>query len=167
MGAGALKATFSLLGVTAAFQSVFGENVDKSDEGLARAFGSVDVDGSGKISADEMKAYIASVYGDGLDGDTVGSMMRAADTDGDGEVDLEEFKMIMRAGPQQRAQDEHARQPDGGETSDDASRAKLVSDTEPDEPPPVAVREQVPAPAPAPAASEGEAVAASDVKIWM
>ena len=81
--------------------------------------------------------------------------------------DEEEFKMIMRAGPQQRAQDEHARQPDGGETSDDASRAKLVSDTEPDEPPPVAVREQVPAPAPAPAASEGEAVAASDVKIWM
>ena len=102
LGAGELKATFSLLGVTAAFQAVFGANIDKSDEGLAKAFASVDADGSGKISSDEMKAYIVSVYGEGLDGEIVTSMMTTADLDGDGEVDLDEFKTIMRAGPESK-----------------------------------------------------------------
>ena len=46
-----------------------------------------------------MKAAIAKVYGEGLDDTILHQMMKAADTDGDGEIDLAEFKTIMRAGP--------------------------------------------------------------------
>ena len=102
LSAGAINATFEALGVNAAFQSVFGADIDKSDEGLAKAFASVDADGSGKISADEMKGYITKVYGKGISEDVLTAMMKAADTDGDGEVDLDEFKKIMRAGPDEK-----------------------------------------------------------------
>ena len=63
LGQGALQQTMKSLGAAAAFQSVFGENIDKSDSGLTTAFNKVDVDSSGKISVKEMTAYIASVYG--------------------------------------------------------------------------------------------------------
>ena len=98
----AIESTFELLGVNAAFQSVFGADLDKSDEGLEKAFKSVDADGSGKISSEEMRAYIVKVYGKSLDDKIVDAMMKAADTDGDGEVDLDEFKKIMRAGPDEK-----------------------------------------------------------------
>jgi Ca2+-binding EF-hand superfamily protein len=44
-----------------------------------------------------MKAYM---YQEGLDDNTIDEMMAAADTDQDGEIDLAEFKLIMRAKPQ-------------------------------------------------------------------
>ena len=87
---------FKTLGAVGGFQALFGEDMDKSDEGLAKAFAEVDGDGSGKISGDEMKAYIVKVYGNSLDEKMVAEMMAMADTDGDGEVDLDEFKIIMR-----------------------------------------------------------------------
>jgi len=59
----------------------------------------VDTDASGQISAAEIRAHIASVYGSGLDESIAAEMLKAADTDGDGEVSLDEFKTIMRAGP--------------------------------------------------------------------
>jgi len=99
---GAITSAFDALGVNAAFQSVFGADIDKSDEGLEASFGKVDADGSGKISADEMKAYISKVYGKGLSDEILDAMMKAADTDGDGEIDLDEFKKIMRAGPDEK-----------------------------------------------------------------
>lgn len=63
LGQAGLNQTLKTLGATAAFQSVFGENIDKSDAGLTKAFNTVDVDSSGKISVKEMTAYIAQVYG--------------------------------------------------------------------------------------------------------
>lgn len=86
----------------ALFTRVFGmggETIDKSDAALASRFAEVDADGSGAISDNEMKAYMLSVYGPSLDKKIVKTMMQMADTNGDGEVDLEEFKDFMRAMP--------------------------------------------------------------------
>ena len=63
VGKGALEATLKTLGGQAAFQQVFASTIDKSDAGLTKAFEKVDADSSGCISANEMSAYIASVYG--------------------------------------------------------------------------------------------------------
>ena len=94
-----LEKTFDTLGVTQGFQAAFAEDIDKSDAGLEAAFVKVDTDKSGKINAEEMKAYILSVYEKAVDDKTIGEMMRAADTNQDGEIDLAEFKIIMGAGP--------------------------------------------------------------------
>ena len=91
--------TFKNLGAAAGFQAAMGV-ADKSDKGLEKAFKSVDADGSGKISDAEMKAHIKKTYGEALDEKMVKEMMTKADTNKDGEVDLEEFKVIMRAGPE-------------------------------------------------------------------
>ena len=88
-----------LAGEASIWQELFGEDIDKSDTGLEAAFAKVDLDRSGKMDAAEVKAYILAVYENGLN-DTVSSeMMATADTNNDGEVDLDEFKIIMRAGP--------------------------------------------------------------------
>jgi hypothetical protein len=104
--AGGVTDAFEKLGAAAGFQAmmggVFGGDVDKSDEGLATLFKSVDTDGSGKISEVEMKEAIKKAYGKDLEEEVFKSMMKAADTDGDGEIDLEEFKVIMRAGPEKK-----------------------------------------------------------------
>ena len=102
--AGSLVATgLEKTGVTAGFQAVFGKGIDKSDAGLEASFVKVDTDKSGKINHEEMKAYIQSVYEKGVDDKTIGEMMAAADTNKDGEIDLAEFKVIMRAGPKKAA----------------------------------------------------------------
>ena len=44
------------------------------------------------------QAHIKKTYGEGLDEKMVKEMVQEADTNQDGEVDLEEFKAIMRAG---------------------------------------------------------------------
>ena len=95
-----LEKTFETLGVTAGFQAIFGEDIDKSEAGLEAAFAKVDKDQSGKISPEEMKAYIMSRYKKGLAEEAIDEMMATADTNDDGEIDLAEFKIIMRAGPQ-------------------------------------------------------------------
>ena len=103
-GVGALKAggsAFANLGPVGKFQEAFGA-IDKSDKGLAKAFKSVDADGSGKINSAEMKAYIEKAYGSKMDDKVINEMMTAADTNKDGEVDLDEFKAIMRAGPKMK-----------------------------------------------------------------
>ena len=94
-----LEKTIETLGLAQGFQAVFGEDIDKSDAGLEAAFAKVDVDKSGKINAAEMKAYILNVYEKGLDDKSIGEMIATADTNNDGEIDLDEFKIIMRAGP--------------------------------------------------------------------
>lgn len=101
---GNVEEAFSKLGAAAGFQSIFDGfgAIDKSDEGLAKLFASVDTDGSGKISEDEMKKAIEKAYGKALDDKVLKEMMAAADTNNDGEIDLEEFKVIMRAGPDKK-----------------------------------------------------------------
>ena len=84
VGKGALEATLKTLGGKAAFQQVFASAIDKSDEGLAKAFEKVDADSSGNISAAEMSAHIASVYGGAMDESITTEMLKAADADGDG-----------------------------------------------------------------------------------
>jgi len=82
-----------------------GEKIDTSDDGLETAFKSLDSDSSGKISMQEMTAYIASVYtvyaGSNveLDESIIKKMLAVADRSNVGEVDLKEFKTIMREGP--------------------------------------------------------------------
>ena len=98
-----LEKTFELLGLTAGFQSVFGEDIDKSDAGLEAAFAKVDTGRRGKINATQMKAYLLSVYDNGLDELTIGEMIMTARigrlSHKDSEIGLNEFKIITRAGP--------------------------------------------------------------------
>lgn len=87
---GNVEEAFSKLGAAAGFQSIFDGfgAIDKSDEGLAKLFASVDTDGSGKISEDEMKKAIEKAYGKALDDKVLKEMMAAADTNNDGEIDV-------------------------------------------------------------------------------
>ena len=94
-----LEKTLMTLGVTAAFQAVFGESIDKSDVGLEAAFAKLDTKESGKINCAEMKEYVSSVYAEGYDDTIIAEMMASADMNLDGEMDLDEFKIIMRSAP--------------------------------------------------------------------
>ena len=58
-----LKAIRGALTHSAQFQAVFSSTIDKSDEGLKKAFDEVDANSSGQISGKEMNDYIAKVYG--------------------------------------------------------------------------------------------------------
>ena len=106
---GALVATgLEKTGVTAGFQAVFGEGIDKSDAGLEAVFATVDTNHRGSIDAAEMRAYIRSVYAKGFDDKIVDDMMMAADAmiwlrNKEGEIGVEEFKLIMRAGPHKKS----------------------------------------------------------------
>ena len=69
-----------------------------TDESLERLFDDIDDNASGGITRDEMEIAIVKVFGK-LDSTVVDQMMGAADTDNDGNISLEEFEIIMRAGP--------------------------------------------------------------------
>ena len=104
---GGIRYTFDTVGSAAGFQSVFSDfnesgKVDTSDAGLEKMFYSVDTDKSGKISDVEMKGAIKKLYGVNLDEKLVDDMMKAADTNNDKEISLEEFKVIMRAKPEKK-----------------------------------------------------------------
>ena len=90
-------------GVASGLQAVFGEDIDKSDAGLEAAFAKKWMSQPrerGTIDAAEMKAYILSVYEDGLDDKTICAMMAGAPgTSTDGKLGIDDFKLIMRAGP--------------------------------------------------------------------
>ena len=53
-----------------------------------------DTDNSGKISAQELKKVMANL-GENLTDEEIDEMIREADTDGDGEVDYDEFVKMM------------------------------------------------------------------------
>ena len=76
------------------FKSVFA-GVDLSDKGLEDAFKGLDTDGSGRCSNANLEAYIQTVHEQKLGPDAIASLMADADTDRDGELDLEEFKLAL------------------------------------------------------------------------
>jgi hypothetical protein len=94
-------------GVASGLQAVFGEDMDKSDAGLEVAFAKKwrsHPREHGTIDAAKMKAYIQSVYEDGLDDKTICAMMAGAPgTSTDGKLGIDDFKLIMRAGPKKKA----------------------------------------------------------------
>lgn len=65
------------------------KNSDSKQEVL-EAFKVFDKDGSGKISAEELRQVMTSL-GEKLTDKEVDEMMKEADTNGDGEIDYEEF----------------------------------------------------------------------------
>ena len=76
-------------------------SVDKSDAALAAQFAAVDTNNSGQIDREELTVAIQKIYGKNTEMVIIDEMLAAGDADGDGEVSLEEFKTIMRAGPTQ------------------------------------------------------------------
>lgn len=74
------------------------EDDDGKDEGFIKLFHELDLDSSGWVDRSEMEDAITKMFGK-LEPKVVGEMMAASDTDGDGKVDLDEFLVIMRAGP--------------------------------------------------------------------
>eukprot|EP00800_Vazella_pourtalesii_P023883 TRINITY_DN992_c0_g2_i1.p1 TRINITY_DN992_c0_g2~~TRINITY_DN992_c0_g2_i1.p1 ORF type:complete len:114 (-),score=43.80 TRINITY_DN992_c0_g2_i1:90-431(-) len=69
-------------------------HVDEDAE-LKQAFNVFDKDGNGKISKDELRDVMKSL-GETMLESELDEMMREADSNGDGEVDFEEFKRMMK-----------------------------------------------------------------------
>lgn len=65
-----------------------------SQEELREAFKVFDKDGNGYISAAELRHVMTSL-GEKLTDEEVDAMMKEADADGDGQVDIEEFTKMM------------------------------------------------------------------------
>jgi len=65
-------------------------------EELKEAFKLFDKDGNGSISTKELREVMKSL-GEQLSNSEVEEMMREADTDGDGEIDFDEFVKMMTA----------------------------------------------------------------------
>eukprot|EP00168_Porphyra_purpurea_P010484 TRINITY_DN25_c0_g1_i2.p2 TRINITY_DN25_c0_g1~~TRINITY_DN25_c0_g1_i2.p2 ORF type:complete len:152 (-),score=64.87 TRINITY_DN25_c0_g1_i2:53-508(-) len=62
---------------------------------ILEAFKVFDKDNSGKISADELRQVMNNL-GEKLSDEEVNEMIREADTNGDGEIDVKEFIKMMR-----------------------------------------------------------------------
>ena len=65
-----------------------------SDDKLKKAFGYYDKDNSGSISVDEIKSVLG--VGQRISEEVWATIVKEVDTDGDGEVSLEEFKSMMK-----------------------------------------------------------------------
>uniref|UniRef100_A0A0D9XTM5 EF-hand domain-containing protein n=1 Tax=Leersia perrieri TaxID=77586 RepID=A0A0D9XTM5_9ORYZ len=70
------------------------ENGNDDEEELRKAFRIFDKDDNGFISPNELRMVMASL-GDELTEHEIDDMMKAADTNNDGQVDYEEFKRVM------------------------------------------------------------------------
>lgn len=65
------------------------------DDELREAFSIFDKDGNGMISADELKSALLNL-GEKMDDVEIEAMMKAADLDGNGQIDYEEFIAMMK-----------------------------------------------------------------------
>lgn len=70
------------------------EEVDE----LAEAFSVFDKDGDGTISSTEL-SMVMKALGENLPIETVELMIQSVDTNGDGDIDFQEFKKMMQDGP--------------------------------------------------------------------
>lgn len=66
-----------------------------SEKEIRDAFNVFDKDGSGSISANELRAVMTNL-GEKLTDEEVNAMIKEADVDGDGEIDYGEFVKMMR-----------------------------------------------------------------------
>lgn len=72
------------------------KNAQPEDEELRQAFKVFDADGNGTISKSELKR-VMDMLGEKLSDAQIDEMMREADTNGDGEIDFNEFRHMMAA----------------------------------------------------------------------
>eukprot|EP01147_Barroeca_monosierra_P009873 gene9873-2063_t len=66
-------------------------------EQLKTAFSKIDTDGSGTLSATELKRYLTNI-GDPLSSSEFEELLSDVDTDGDGEISFTEFVSLMTSG---------------------------------------------------------------------
>jgi len=67
------------------------------EENLRQAFMMFDKDGSGKIDATEIRGLLEGEdMGGQIDGENLAQVMSEVDANGDGEIDFEEFLLMMR-----------------------------------------------------------------------
>ena len=67
------------------------------EEDLRDLFRTIDQDGSGQVTAEELRAFLENICKD-LDADEVNQIVHDADADGSGEIEIDEFiDMIQQA----------------------------------------------------------------------
>ena len=71
-----------------------GESGDDAENHLREVFDMFDADGSGSIDRNEMRALMKKLAQD-LTEEEITLIMEEVDTDGDGEISFEEFKMLV------------------------------------------------------------------------
>lgn len=78
------------------FLTMMAKRITESDSenDIREAFKVFDKDGSGRISAGELR-YVMTTLGEKLTDEEVSDMIREADQDGDGEINLEEFVPML------------------------------------------------------------------------
>ena len=67
----------------------------QSNEFLQAAFKMFDKDGSGTISADEIKAVLG--FGGNVDGEAMNNIIKQVDANGDGDISFDEFTQMMKS----------------------------------------------------------------------
>ncbi|XP_002737577.1 uncharacterized protein LOC100369336 [Saccoglossus kowalevskii] len=67
-----------------------------SEQEIYEAFRAMDIDGSGTISAEELREVVKRL-GEDLTEDDIQEMVELVDENGDGEIDYGEFVKIMRS----------------------------------------------------------------------
>lgn len=81
------------------FLALMANNAPDEEAEILAAFQVFDADGSGSISASELRHVMANL-GEKLSDEELEEMIREADTDGDGEISIEEFAMMINPCPQ-------------------------------------------------------------------
>lgn len=76
--------------------AVMDENLYLKQEKLMQAFKTFDLDGSGKISRQELRKILSQDEDHMVDDKTLEEMMKQVDANNDGEIDYEEFVLVMR-----------------------------------------------------------------------
>ena len=69
-----------------------GDPDDDQEKSIQKAFGSIDIDGDGRISSDELLHWVTRGWGPNEASEDVAKLVTAADGDGDGFIDYAEFR---------------------------------------------------------------------------
>ena len=80
------------------FLAMMAKNAPDEEAEVLAAFQVFDADGSGSISASELRHVMANL-GEKLSDEELEEMILEADTDGDGEISIEEFAMMINPCP--------------------------------------------------------------------